>query len=602
MNTALILHSIREAEYCVKQRLHDGCLLLSTNPCVDVFLKERYAIECQCVSRLLTQDELALQKKKASDAADRVLASLDEKIAPFLNAQLGLKMKYFTPIYSYLGKHYLLGMIAFIEALRKIITIHRLDRIMIFDSRYQDFLDVDPGMAPLIARFFPQIVCETIRHPGIRTGGIDRFVRLKRLMQKVLNPRAWPALFHKAAKALREYSRRRHAAGTKSVLLCEPLLFLDFLNDSLPEYNLIHCTIEGYPTGFMRGILRPKVQLDRPKLDSLLKGKREEPFEDLFLQGIREDFTKGIAHYAQPVLSLKEIHEKNPISLAVWGNIGGFPKYLLFEYLKSEGVEIVGAQHGNSYVDQIASWVLESDFDRCDHFISWGFTKDDLSRAYPDAKACFEVHPLGFVRPEPVQSDRLDIDIVFPMTWGMTVFDGGPARLKPDLLIERQIKLLEYLNSLEGLSVYIKPPPRPTLDNCAALAPLRRLRNLHFIDNMSYGEFLKKYNPRAVVSEYPASVLYQSLHLDAEIFLIPDSLDPYEAQALAELKKRVHTCEDADAAIAKLDLFLAGRLEKKRDNTYYHHYFHKPNARENTLSLIHDLADRRPRAEPSRTV
>lgn len=600
MSTAMILHSVQEAEYCVQRRLHHGCLLLSTNPCVDVYLRERHAIECRCLSSFLTNEELTVLMKKASGAVDRVLAALDEKVSPFLNERLGLKMRYFTPAYSFLGKHYLLSLIVFIEALTKAAAAHRLDNIRIFDSRYQDFLNVEPGMAALIAQFLPDVGCETINHPRSGASGAGRFARLTRLLRKARKPGEWPALLRKASKALGAYRPRRQTAGESSILLCEPLYFLDFLADSLPEYNLIHCSDEGYPEGLSGTIRKTEFPLDRETLDSLLAGKRAEPFEDLFLQGIREDFPKEVARYLRPVLAVKEIHGRKPISLAVWGNIGAIPKYLVFEFLRSEGVEIVGAQHGNSYGDQIAPLLWDSDFRSCDHFISWGFTTEDLARVYPGAKPRFEVHPLGSVRPKPAPSAKVAIDVVFPMTWSMAMFDGGSGRIKPDLLIERQVKLLEYLNSLKGVSVYVKPPPGTNLDNCVALSLSGRLKNLKIVENEPLTRFLEKFNPRIVIVEYPASPLYQSLELDADILLMPDLLSPYEDQALSELKRRVHWCEDVEAAIAKLDLFFAGRLEKKRDDAYFRHYIHQPNARENTLRLITGLADGRRRADPMR--
>jgi hypothetical protein len=600
MSTALILHSIREADACVQRRLHDGCLLLSTNPSVAVYLKERHALDCLCVNRFLTHAELAGLMKTASSAADRVLASLDERIAPFLNEQLGLKMRYFTPAYSFMGRHYLLGHVAFIEALRKIITAHHVDKILVSDSRYQDFLNVDPGMAALLARFFPQIACETIALGG--AGGAEGSARLRRLLRTARDPSAWPALLSKAARALGAQPRRRAAAGAKSILLCEPLYFLGFLADALDGYDLIHCSVDGYPAGVLSRMRRPEVRVNREKLHSLLSETREEPFEDFLSRGIREDFTKGLAAYLQPALAVKKIHESAPLSLAVWGNIGGYSKYLLFEYLRSAGVKIVGTQHGNSYGDQIAPWAWVSDFDRCDHFISWGFTKDDLSRVYPDAKPRFEVHPMGSVLPKPVQSEKIKIDVLFPMTWSMSMFDGGAGRIKPDALIERQVKILEYLNSLKGVRVCVKPPPGTNPDNCVALSLARRLSNLQILENAPLTRFLEKYEPRIVIVEYPASPLYQSLRLDADILLMPDLISPYEERARAEVSERVHFCADAEAVIAKLELFLAGRLEKKRDDTYYRHYIHQPDARENTLRLIKGLADGRFPVEPARAI
>jgi len=74
-----------------------------------------------------------------------------------------------------------------------------------------------------------------------------------------------------------------------------------------------------------------------------------------------------------------------------------------------------------------------------------------------------------------------------------------------------------------------------------------------------------------------------------EIFVLSDDVLPLERHALEELKRRVHYSESADEIISKINLFLKGKLEKKRDNTFYNHYVHKENTKENILKLIDNL-------------
>ncbi|MDE2511429.1 MAG: hypothetical protein KGL74_09925, partial [Elusimicrobia bacterium] len=118
MKTALLLHSVKEAEHCVRLRLHEQALVLSTDPAVDVYLSEIHGIDCRCLSQFLSHEEFSALRERASRAADRLLAALDDRLAPALNERLGLKMRYFSPLYSYFGKHYLLGQLAFVESLR----------------------------------------------------------------------------------------------------------------------------------------------------------------------------------------------------------------------------------------------------------------------------------------------------------------------------------------------------------------------------------------------------------------------------------------------------------------------------------------------------
>ena len=124
------------------------------------------------------------------------------------------------------------------------------------------------------------------------------------------------------------------------------------------------------------------------------------------------------------------------------------------------------------------------------------------------------------------------------------------------------------------------------------LPVLEKLKNLKVIDNIPLTEFLEKYSPRAVLIEVPSSPLFDVLPLDTEIFLMDNPAYPYENKALEELKKRVHYCEDVAEVIAKIDLFVKGKLEKKRDDTFYKHYMYKERTEEKILNLIDSLVTR----------
>jgi hypothetical protein len=441
-------------------------------------------------------------------------------------------------------------------------------------------LNAGPELKKLIADFFPSLETEEIDYSVPPVEAVGPVKRLRRFFATFRGR----ALVAKAATELAYFIRSRRVAGRrKAILLAEPLYFLGFLRDALPGHDVIRLRPDGYPMGRRREGARP----DLEGLDALFPEIPAEPLAAMFARAVREDFGRGGADYFGPVLVLAEMRKTIPIALGVWGNIGGFSKYLVFEYLRSVGVPVVGTQHGNCYVDQVIPWNFESDFNRCSVFISWGFDAADLARAFPRAKPRMTVHPLGLVIPPVKGGRKKPVEIAFAPSLNMTLFNGGTAMIKPDMLLDRQVRILDYLDALPGGGAVVKPFPFRR----NALSPrLARLKGLTVVDGIFLDEFLDTYAPRAVVIDYPASVLFQTLPLDVEIFLMPDELNPYEARALEELKKRVHWCEDVETLLAKLDLFFQGRLEKKRDQTYYHHYVHKPNARENTVRLIERLA------------
>ena len=66
---AIILHSIEDAEDCVKRKLFEKGLLFSTHSSVDIYLQEKFGIHCQCLSKFLSIAEIETIKKSFSQAS-----------------------------------------------------------------------------------------------------------------------------------------------------------------------------------------------------------------------------------------------------------------------------------------------------------------------------------------------------------------------------------------------------------------------------------------------------------------------------------------------------------------------------------------------------
>ncbi|MCX5796575.1 MAG: hypothetical protein NTY77_13860 [Elusimicrobia bacterium] len=471
---------------------------------------------------------------------------------------------------------------------------HGVGTIRFGNPRLDSFLRTTCDLQGLIAGLFPSIEIEVIDYPA-QAGFPAHLQRALRLLRKA---RRWgtvkEALAARMEILLCSWRCRRPVKERKNILLFEPLYHLGFLRESLSGYNLIYYrdAESPYPEGLRGSIPEPRLDWNPAELEALLPRTADRELETAALSAIREDFTGRIAQCLRTVLFLKEVNARYPISLGIWGNSMGFQKYLVFEYLRSSGIKVLGTQHGNCYVDQISPWNFACDFDRCSHFISWGFTEDDLARAYPRAEPRPKIFPLGRALPAKRAAAKRRIDIVFPLTFTQPMLAGGCATSRPDALADNQVRILEYLNSLEGLSIYVKPFPFPNPGNCAILPVLKRLPNLRVIDDISFTRFLEEYSPRIVIVEFPASPLYDVRHLDAEIFLMPDAMNPFETQALSELKERVHYCESVEELASQLGLFLKGRLEPRQDPTFFDHYMRQGDPRKAILGLIDSLAGR----------
>ncbi len=587
MNTALILHNISDAKHCVKNNLYKGNFLFSTHSSVDVYLKEVYGLECQCLSKFLSSEEVINYKKFSSDKVDKILSFLDDKVSPVINSQFDLEMKYFVPLYSYFGKYQYSGYIYFIESLKKIIKIYDLKKVTFYENIFNHFFNVSTSMG-----YFASLIQQSLSTSIICYRKKNEFEFLKKTIIRVKRLRNLRLLKEKLVndlilkKRFKQFLKKR-----KTILLSEPLYDLNFLKDALSNYNILFYPQNSlYPVGFQGKKSITTGENYFQKLD--LEKAFQEPIDQIFIKEIKEDFSRNIGDYINAIDLLREVNKKYPIILGIWGNPPiGKTKALVFEYLKSKGIKILGAQHGAVIGNALEPWHFDSDFKRCNYFISYGFTENDLKRLYPNIKLDPKILPFGKVTTIRSNKSKKSIDILFPLNTVVSIFEGGMIRISPDRHTERQIRLLEYLNSLKKLKVYIKPVAYVNYENCSVLPVLRRLKNLKVVYGKTLMEFLEKYNPKVVIIEFPSTPLYEVLHLDTEIFLMDDYIHPFEEKALKEVQRRVHYSESTEEIISKIDLFLKGKIKPKRDDTFYYHYVHKKNPKENIIKFIESLIE-----------
>jgi hypothetical protein len=585
MNEVLVLHSVEDARHCVENGLQRGNMLFSTHSSVDVYLKESYGVECRCLSGFLTTEDVKRFEETSSDTVDRILRDLDLVVTPSINEQFGLKMRYFTPLYSYSGKHHFCGYTCFVFAVRKMIEFHSVRKISFYGRKFNDVFDSTTDMKYIAAVFFEGLEISFLG-PSKESGKWNVFVKKNIDIIRKIFKRPRYAL-KKAVETVETVClRRRLSRKRKTVLLYDDLYDLRFLKKRLHGYNVLHYGADReVPFGFKRHGLGYGAKVDLRDFD-FIEGK-EDPFIRVFLKDIREDFLANIGRYIGAVRSLEEINKEYSVLLGIWGSppVHGV-KSAIFEYLKSGKTKVIGAQHGSVYGDSLKPCHYDSDYSRCDHYFSYGFTGDDLKRGHPAMAEGSEILPVGKAVPVRANRAKKSVDILFPVANATSMFEGGMSRLAPHKLTERQTKLLKYLNSLEGLDIYVKPYSCSTYQNCSVLPVLKRMKNIKFISNLTVTEFLEKYQPKAVLIEFPSTPLFEVMHLDTEIFLMNNDINPFEEKALEELHRRVHYSEDVGEIIAKIDLFSKGQLGKKRDDTFYRHYVYKKDRDNNILGFI----------------
>jgi hypothetical protein len=598
--TGIILHSVIQAEDCIKQSLHTGNLLFSTHSSVDVYLRERYSIACQSLSKQWNSDEITAYKNAASQRVDQILRALDSQIAPLINEELMVQMRYFVPLYSYLGKYCYCGYYFFLASIEKIIESYKLDQVIVYNMASNSFFANATDLETLLSVFFSDKKIKVIDYAPVPRSKLQKIQQLAEVIIKN------PGFILDRVADLIDTEVRPRLKGLDSkkanVLLIEKLYDLNFLKNTLPQYNVFRFlpqdeTFRGKRNLLLGGqwqnifsaappprLAIPSHLFDIPLTDSLAQ---------LFVTDIKADFLTNIHHYLGDLRALKSLQKKWPISLAIWGNspCTGL-KALVVEYLRSAGVPILGGQHGGVFGDAYEPWHFDSDFNRCDFYLSYGFTGDDLRNLYPGKDINTTIVPLGASMENRGSQYKTPIDVLFPLTCSLSLFDGGMVRGLQDKLTEAQIALLEYLDSLEGLDIYIKPFMFSNDHNSAVIPILQRMKRVKVIDYMPLKDVISKYYPKIILIEYYSTPLYESLHLDSEIFLMDNPVINFEKEALEKLQKRVHYCHDVAEMITKMDLFLKGRLEKKRDSSFYHHYVFKSGTQRNILSLIDELVGR----------
>ena len=104
-----------------------------------------------------------------------------------------------------------------------------------------------------------------------------------------------------------------------------------------------------------------------------------------------------------PLMSVHELFVRRGIAGCVWGNPPVFANSsaLIQAYLAAQKVCVAGMQHGGCYGTQECHFVhFDGDFSRCSHYLSYGFTSDDLRKVYPHKRLACEIIPVGSVKEE----------------------------------------------------------------------------------------------------------------------------------------------------------------------------------------------------------
>ncbi|WP_321491575.1 hypothetical protein [uncultured Desulfobacter sp.] len=577
----------------MKNKLHHDCEMFSTHYSVSLYAKKQYSLSCQCLSEFVSIDEIRKDIEDSIEAVDGLLMDLDKYISPQINKILRVNMRYFVPVYAYHLKFQFHIYRVLLRSMGRIVDLLNPLEIFFYERGLTSL--ITGKTTKFLTYFFPNIKKQAI-HTSLPKNNItaDKLGSLYSLFYRIYFKTKF-GIIHPVQMMfdwLRTITRENKFSKTKqTVLIGWPLYEFEFLLTQLKKYNILYFSADKLyaPKEFKyKSVVKSKGLFDFSKVDEIYE---KNPLMKLLLQDIKEDFYNNIDSHLNSLEMLKELDNVYSIVCGIWGLPPAFGlKSLIFEYLSHRKIEIIGRQHGSLQGVQYRPWQFDSEFLRCNYYLSYGFDRNDLKRVYPNKAFQVEVLPYGKPKSENKFISKREIDILFPMTNSLSIIDGGAARLPCDQLAQRQLELLEYLSSLKGFSVYVKLMVNSkNYQSCAVLPILEKKYNIKVVDNVSLTDFLSSYSPKIVIIEFVSTPLYDVLHLDSEIFLMDDPVHPYENNALHELQKRVHFADKTSEMIHMLDSFLKGDLKPKRDNTYKNHYLSKKNTSKKVDHFIHHL-------------
>jgi len=305
---AVILHTIEDVKHCLKHGLHKDARLFSANINVVYYLKHHYGIECEDLCSYVEPKEYLRIQELTLEISKSVLSELDQQMAPQLNQEIGLSIKYFEPLYSFVGALHLALYMLLTQFLTCMLRQNQWSMILIYDGNLGIF---NSSIEGFLAKMFPEGNFQVVSYktfsqtPNSKISNID-FKDIPQLLQ------------HDGSKIPSGLSCRQGAEG-KRVLVFEPMTMQQYIQAA--DVNNLYAFNPGVslpdsPNQFV-------IDYRNMPSDSCLQSIRlaEENVQgmvSLFYQAVKEDFCRNLVQYLQVVHAYINIHDEKPIQYLYW--------------------------------------------------------------------------------------------------------------------------------------------------------------------------------------------------------------------------------------------------------------------------------------------
>ena len=598
-----VLNCVEDAKSFLSefQACHNEWTIVSTHGAVNDFFMTK-GIACLELSSLITDDFLTKSFQTSDVTVKTFLKYLDKVCAQKISNILGIKdINYFYPLCVYFGKFEYLSIIKLEKALNVLFSQTLYKEVLVYQTVGESFFEKDDIFVSIIKEFLSSFNCRfELRKMKGRKNGSGKFNYVSDKFSKaVFNPiktMGW------AKERFSRYLPISLNSQKALILLIEPLCELSFLKCALSSKNVLIWPYQGLPriagirSRFKEDLLDLAASELRLMANTLLN-RSPHLDHDLFSQHIFDNFVENFRENVLPLLYLDQICKHYQIGVALWGsppNRG--PRALIVEYLLKNKIPVVGMQHGGNYVVQdLLDIHFDLDFSRCTHYFSYGFDEYDMEKTYPNKPCGCKIIPVGSYKEhliqgsgESIHNSLINIDILFPITVSLSMFQEG-YRVNGSQLNINQRKLIEYLESLSNMKVYIKPIPGYSEKTCSTIELFNKLKNARMLKDLTFSECLNRFNIRSVIMDFPSTPLFDAIGKDVDIFLLANPVAPFSFDALRLLKKRVHYFERIDELSACLMKFVEGELPALRNSEFYFKYAYRKNTKELILETIDGL-------------
>lgn len=587
-NKCVIVNSVEDVKHYLKEFGASNIIFLATHASPAIYLKEVENIHCLMLSEWIDDIERENVSQSISIAVDGLLSTLDKELILKSEEFRRFGIEFFSCLYGYIGKHIYLGYECLIITFERAVKELDINEIYWYKTNVNPFLSTSlSGIEDLANRCFSSYNISFLS--SVQDSNQKRQKYLISMLTNFRKLRNRPKyIILKVIEKIKKHIPPQYSKNKKSILVSDHLYDLSFIPSLTNKYNFIY--LVGDNTKIV-GINKKNIS---SKLIHLSFVDKLLPALELLKDQILEDFTKYTSHYLGLLSTADEAAKRFQFSLAIWGvpPAWGYGA-IVYAYLRKICIPVLGAQHGSNYGDTYHPWHFDSDFKRCDYWISYGASVEDFLRLYPNYTINPKILPFGSAKIDKFEfgKEAKKIDVFFPLTNSISFYAGGMSRISFANLARRQVEIIKFFEFRKNISTIAKPMPNADETNCAIIPLLENLKHVKYLKNISISDFYRKFHPKIIIIEYPSTPLYEALHLDIEIFLMNDPVIPFEYHALNELKKRVHFFEQTDKLLEAVEKFFEGELESKRDNTFLNHYVYKSNTKKNILDAIDKIIE-----------